>query len=75
MVTFFLSRCQEDIRAALLIRASVWDNKKINECRLFPAERIAQSDRRVCALLPWYNIEGAKNLLGFEKMMELMARA
>jgi hypothetical protein len=55
--------------------ASVWNNKKGNGIHLFPVKRDGKGGWEFALSCLACNIERAKNLLGFEKMMELMAGA
>ena len=45
------------------------------ESHLFPVERDAKSEREFALFCLGYNLERAKNLLGFEKILKLMKQA
>ena len=72
---FLEARQNKDEPEAMPFRASIRNNKTFDGSRLFPFKRTAKSYREFALFCLGYNFERAKNMLGFDKMMELMVKA
>lgn len=62
----------KDSTANGLIGASFWDDKKSYGFHLLSVKGNEKVEGEFALFCLGYNLERAKNLLGFEKMMELM---